>query len=77
VSHRPKPEPDQSERVVRVDKAIAFAKRVFGDRVSALRWLHAPKDRFDGRTPFELLATAEGGQRVEEELVAIDEGYVA
>jgi len=30
-----------------------------------------------GKTPFELLVTAEGAQVVEEELTAIDEGYVA
>ena len=69
--------PDESERLARIGKAIVLAEQVFGDKASALAWLHAPKRKFDGRTPFQLLATAEGGQLVEEELVSIDEGYVA
>lgn len=69
--------PDESERLARIGKAIVLAEQVFGDKASALEWLHAPKRRLDGKTPFELLGTAEGGQLVEEELVSIDEGYVA
>lgn len=69
--------PDESERLARLGKAIVLAEQVFGDKAAALEWLHAPKRKLDGKTPFELLATAEGGQLVEEELVAIDEGYVA
>jgi len=69
--------PDESERVARIGKAVLHAEQVFGDKARALKWLHAPKRRLDGRTPFQLLATAEGAQVVEEELVAIDEGYVA
>lgn len=69
--------PDESERLARIGKTIVLAEQVFGDKASALEWLHAPKRKFDGKTPFELLATAEGGQLVEETLVAIDEGYVA
>ncbi|MGH6628533.1 MAG: antitoxin Xre/MbcA/ParS toxin-binding domain-containing protein [Burkholderiales bacterium] len=68
---------DESERVARIGKTVVLAERVFGDKDRALRWLHAPKRTLDGKTPFELLATAEGGQVVEEELIAIDEGYVA
>jgi putative toxin-antitoxin system antitoxin component (TIGR02293 family) len=69
--------PDESERLARIGKAIVLAEQVFGDKASALGWLHSPKRKFDGKTPFALLATAEGGQLVEEELVSIDEGYVA
>jgi putative toxin-antitoxin system antitoxin component (TIGR02293 family) len=69
--------PDESERLARIGKTIVLAEQVFGDKAGALEWLHAPKRKFEGRTPFELLATAEGGQIVEEELVSIDEGYVA
>jgi putative toxin-antitoxin system antitoxin component (TIGR02293 family) len=69
--------PDESERVARIGKAVLHAEQVFGDKARALKWLHAPKRRLDGRTPFQLLATAEGAQVVEEELIAIDEGYVA
>jgi putative toxin-antitoxin system antitoxin component (TIGR02293 family) len=69
--------PDESERLARIGKAIVLAEQVLGDKSGALAWLRAPKRKFDGRTPFEMLATAEGGQLVEEELVSIDEGYVA
>jgi putative toxin-antitoxin system antitoxin component (TIGR02293 family) len=69
--------PDESERLARIGKTVVLAEQVFGDKDRALEWLHAPKRRLDGKTPFDLLATAEGGQLVEEELIAIDEGYVA
>jgi putative toxin-antitoxin system antitoxin component (TIGR02293 family) len=69
--------PDESERLARIGKVIVLAEQVFGDKAAALEWLHAPKRKFEGKTAFELLATAEGGQFVEEELVSIDEGYVA
>lgn len=69
--------PDESERLARIGKTMVLAEQVLGDKAAALAWLHAAKRKFEGRTPFALLATAEGGQLVEEELVAIDEGYVA
>lgn len=68
---------DESERLARIGKVIVLTEQVFGDKAAALEWLHAPKRKFEGKTAFELLATAEGGQFVEEELVSIDEGYVA
>jgi len=67
----------ESEQLARFGKTILLAEQVFGEKQRALDWLHAPKRRFGGKTPFELLATAAGGQIVEEELVSIDEGYVA
>jgi len=69
--------PDESERVARIAKTVVLAEQVFGDKDRALRWLHAPRRALGGKPPFELLATAEGGQVIEEELVGIDEGYVA
>jgi putative toxin-antitoxin system antitoxin component (TIGR02293 family) len=69
--------PDESERLARIGKTVVLAEQVFGDKGRALKWLHASKRRLRGKTPFELLATAEGAQVVEEELIAIDEGYVA
>jgi len=69
--------PHESERLARLGKAVLLAEQVFGEKARALDWLHAPKRRLRGKSPFELLATAEGGQIVEEELVSIDEGYVA
>jgi putative toxin-antitoxin system antitoxin component (TIGR02293 family) len=69
--------PDESERLARIGKTVVLAEQVFGAKDRALKWLHAPKRRLRGKTPFDLLATAEGAQVVEEELIAIDEGYVA
>lgn len=69
--------PDESERLARIGKTIVLAEQVFDDKVAALEWLHAPKRKFGGRTPFDLLATAEGGLLVEEALISVDEGYVA
>ena len=61
----------------RIGKIVALAERVFGDEDRALKWLRKPKRRLDGKTPFDLLATAEGGELVVEELMAVDQGYVA
>ncbi len=69
--------PDGPERVARIRTAELYAERVFGDRKRALKWLHAPKRHLDGETPLQRLATAKGARIVAEELVAIDEGYVA
>jgi len=69
--------PHESERLARFGKTVVLAEQVFGGKERALGWLRSPKRKFDGQTPFELLVTAEGGQLVEEELIAIDEGYVA
>jgi uncharacterized protein (DUF2384 family) len=35
------------------------------------------KQRFDGRTPFEMLQTETGGRLVEEMLTQVDEGMFA
>ena len=69
--------PDESERLARIGKTVVLAEQVFGDKDRALEWLRTPKRRLRGKSAFELLSTAEGGQVVEEELIAIDEGYVA
>ncbi|MGH6692320.1 MAG: antitoxin Xre/MbcA/ParS toxin-binding domain-containing protein, partial [Gammaproteobacteria bacterium] len=69
--------PDESERLARIGKTLVLAEQVFGDKHRALEWLRAPKRRLRGKSAFELLSTAEGGQVVEEELIAVDEGYVA
>jgi uncharacterized protein (DUF2384 family) len=48
-----------------------------GDRESALEWLRAPKRRFEGRTPLEMLRTETGGRLVDQMLIQIDEGMIA
>ncbi len=67
----------ESERAVRAVRVLARAQAVFGDQGAALRWLRAPKKRFEGRAPMQMLATEPGGRLVEEMLIQIDEGMFA
>ena len=67
----------ESERVVRAARILARAQAVWGDQESALNWLRAPKKRFEGRSPLQMLSTETGGRLVEQMLVQIDEGMFA
>jgi putative toxin-antitoxin system antitoxin component (TIGR02293 family) len=68
---------EESERAVRAVRIMARAQAVLGDHDAALRWLRAPKKRFDGRPPLEMLSTEPGGRMVEQMLIQIDEGMFA
>jgi len=68
---------EESERVVRTIRILATANAVLGDDNSALAWLRAPKKRFEGRAPIQMLATEPGGRLVEEMLIQIEEGMFA
>jgi putative toxin-antitoxin system antitoxin component (TIGR02293 family) len=68
---------EESERAVRVGRILAAAQTVLGERDAALNWLRAPKKRFGGRTPMEMIATEVGARMVEEMLIQIDEGMFA
>jgi putative toxin-antitoxin system antitoxin component (TIGR02293 family) len=68
---------DESERAVRVARVLARAQAVMGDEKAALEWLRAPKRRFEGRAPVEMLRTEAGGRLVEQMLIQIDEGMFA
>lgn len=68
---------EESERVVRTVRILARAQAVLGGQEEALRWLRAPKKRFEGRTPIAMLSTETGGRMVEQMLVQIDEGMFA
>ena len=68
---------DESERAVRVGRILATAEATLGDDKVALNWLRAPKQRFDGRTPMQMLSTETGGRLVEQMLLQIDEGMFA
>lgn len=67
----------ESDRAVRVARILAIAELTFGDKQKALRWLRAPKKRFDQRTPLEMLLSELGARQVEDMLTRIDEGYFA
>jgi putative toxin-antitoxin system antitoxin component (TIGR02293 family) len=68
---------EESERAVRAARVLARAQAVMGDRESALEWLRAPKRRFEGRTPLQMLRTETGGRLVDQMLIQIDEGMIA
>lgn len=68
---------EESERAVRTGRILARAQAVLGDRDAALRWMRAPKRRFKGKSPLEVIATEPGGRLVEEMLIQIDEGIFA
>lgn len=64
----------ETERVLRVSRAVVLAARIFADRAKALLWLRTPDDRLRERTPLSLLQTEAGGRVVESMLWQIDEG---
>jgi putative toxin-antitoxin system antitoxin component (TIGR02293 family) len=68
---------EESERAYRTASVLAVAEVVFGDRDKAQAWMAAPKRRFDGETPMDLIDTELGARLVEETLLQIDEGYFA
>ncbi|MBV8113477.1 MAG: DUF2384 domain-containing protein [Silvibacterium sp.] len=68
---------DESDRAMRVARITALAEEVFGDDAKAGRWLRKPKQRFEGRTPLELLRTDAGARLVEEMLLQLDYGFAA
>lgn len=68
---------EESERAIRAAKILARAQAVMGDEGSALDWLRAPKRRFEGRSPLQMLSTEAGGRMVEQMLIQIDQGMFA
>ena len=68
---------EESERAVRAARILARAQAVLGDEEAALDWLRAPKERFEGRAPLQMLSTEAGGRLVEQMLIQIDEGMFA
>ena len=80
VHRRSKREPlthDESDRAVRIARITSLAEEIFGDDAKAGRWLRKPKDRFEGRTPMEVLRTEAGARLVEEMLLQLDYGIFA
>jgi putative toxin-antitoxin system antitoxin component (TIGR02293 family) len=66
--------PEETERAVRVARAIALADEVFGNRETALRWLRHHSDRLADRTPMSLLHTEAGARQIEAMLHGIAHG---
>jgi putative toxin-antitoxin system antitoxin component (TIGR02293 family) len=73
-SRREKLTIEESDRVLRLIRALSLAESVYRSRDRALGWLRKPHPRLDGRTPLSLLKTDTGSRIVEELLIQIDEG---
>jgi putative toxin-antitoxin system antitoxin component (TIGR02293 family) len=68
---------EESDRAVRLARLAALAEQVFGESDRAWHWLRTSKRQFEGRTPFQFMATEAGARLVEELLHRIDEGMAA
>src|SRR5215471_2338542 len=68
-SRREKLTVEESDRVLRIMRALSEAETVYGSRERALEWLRRPHPRLNNRTPAELLKTDAGSRIVEELLI--------
>jgi putative toxin-antitoxin system antitoxin component (TIGR02293 family) len=73
-SRREKLTLEESDRGLRVIRAVSLAESVYGTRQRALEWLRKPHPRLEGRSPLSLLKTDMGSRIVEELLIQIEEG---
>ena len=73
-SRREKLSVEESDRVLRITRALSAAEATYGSRERALAWLRRPIPRLGNRTPLSLLTTDSGTRIVEETLIQIDEG---
>jgi putative toxin-antitoxin system antitoxin component (TIGR02293 family) len=73
-SRREKLTIEETDRVLRVIRALSLAESVYATRERALSWLRRHHARLGGRTPLSLLGTDTGSRIVEELLLQIDEG---
>lgn len=69
--------PEESDRLARFLTILALASGIFGDRAAAMRWLGAPKRRFEGKSPLDLLKTHAGTRLVEDVLQQARFGFTA
>jgi putative toxin-antitoxin system antitoxin component (TIGR02293 family) len=70
-------DPEQSERVLRLARAIAQATAILGSLEKARPWLRKPNRALGGEAPIALLDTDVGAQAVLDELGRIDYGVFA
>ncbi len=67
----------EADRVVRLERILDMADRVFADHEKAQRWLRKESRALDGARPIDLLRTETGAHLVEQELHRIDHGMFA
>jgi putative toxin-antitoxin system antitoxin component (TIGR02293 family) len=68
---------EETDKAFRLRRIAAQARRVFGDREKANRWLRKPKRELKGETPLGFLASEAGARVVEEMLHRIEHGIFA
>ena len=66
--------PLESDRVLRLERFVEHADRVFGSHDKAMLWLRSEIIALDGMRPIELLESEAGANAVYEILVRIDYG---
>lgn len=67
----------ESDRLYRLARTIALAKRYIGDQEAATRWLKRPNRALGGHVPLELMDTEPGARAVENVLGRIAFGGVS
>ena len=66
--------PEESERVYRLAKVLAFAESVLGTKEKARHWLNSPNRALGGDSPFSWLETEAGADEVTHVLGRIEFG---
>jgi putative toxin-antitoxin system antitoxin component (TIGR02293 family) len=69
--------PYESDRLYRLARILALAKRAIGDDKTAARWLKRPNRALGGRSPLELIDTELGARSVEDVLGRIAWGGIS
>lgn len=67
----------ESDRVYRLARIVALAKRYLGDSEQTSRWLRLPNRALGGSTPLEMIDTEPGARAVENVLGRIAYGGVS
>lgn len=65
---------EESDRLIRLARIVAFAEEVLGKRDKAGRWLQKPNLALGGSVPLDLLGTDLGAREVENLLGRIEHG---
>lgn len=63
------------EHAVQREKVVALAMEIFGDPLKAERWLNQPKQQLQGQSPAQVMQNSDGLHKVEQLLIALQEGY--
>jgi putative toxin-antitoxin system antitoxin component (TIGR02293 family) len=67
---------EESDRLARIARIVAFAEETLQDEAKAHRWLRKPNGALGGAVPLALLSTGEGAVVVEDLLGQIAHGII-